>query len=175
NHADTVSRRVSVLSPLSEYVSVSCDVDTMSSTLMTSVPCSLWHNALSDDGPLSHNAMMMLGLVSLFRALHDGCDDALSDGHLHDIDMNNGLRKCTMHESIRQVTCKMSDVSKTTTALHPALALESSSVCPRYIMEQCVAPIPPVPCASTLLARVKMLECLARDVAPCVSASNVAC
>ncbi|GKT35811.1 Small GTPase like protein, partial [Aduncisulcus paluster] len=120
NHADTVSRRVSVLSPLSEYVSVSCDVDTMSSTLMTSVPCSLWHNALSDDGTLSHNAMMMLGLVSLFRALHDGCDDALrddalrddalSDGHLHDTDMNNGLRKCTMHESIRQVTCKMSDV-----------------------------------------------------------------
>ncbi|GKT27978.1 hypothetical protein ADUPG1_004826, partial [Aduncisulcus paluster] len=102
-------------------------------------------------------------------------DDALSDGHLHDTDMNNGLRKCTMHESIRQVTCKMSAVSKTTTALHPALALESSSVCPRYIMEQCVAPIPPVPCASTLLARVKMLECLARDVAPCVSASNVAC
>ncbi|GKT32958.1 Small GTPase like protein, partial [Aduncisulcus paluster] len=135
-HADTVSRRVSVLSPLSEYVSVSCDVDTMSSTLMTSVPCSLWHNALSDDGTLSHNAMMMLGLVSLFRALHDGCDDALSDGHLHDTDMNNGLCKCTMHESIRQVTCKMSAVSKTTTALHPALALESSSVCPRYIMEQ---------------------------------------
>ncbi|GKT28529.1 hypothetical protein ADUPG1_000707, partial [Aduncisulcus paluster] len=62
----TVSHRAGVLSVVGEHVDVSCDVSTMSSTLMTSVPSSLWRCGLSCDA-------MMFGLVSVLRFLQDGC------------------------------------------------------------------------------------------------------